>query len=204
MNEEIERSLGTVKEFSDYVRKSRKAYGIAWAVWGIVVLAGFVLMHALLRSIPWYLIVYAGILGTFAVAFIAEGFIAHRTSKRIGKARSWVDINCNRIWLLAILGGICLTFVPLFLVLKGSDPVWLMCAILLGWFVADGIGAGSTGILTGSVGMTLTGVLSILAVIPLAAFFLEYAFLVFGLIMGGGYAITGFADYRAWLRESRE
>jgi hypothetical protein len=205
MFEEIERSLGTVKEFSDYVRESRRAYGIAWAVWGIIVLAGFALMQTILYRVAWYLIAYIGIIGTLGVAFLVEAMISHRVSKRIGRARSWVDVNCDRIWLLAIAGGICFCFIPTIFITEGvSDPVSLMCAILLGWFIADGFGAGATGILTGSKGMALTGLLAILAVVPLSVWLLEYAFLVFGLIMGGGYAITGFVDYEMWLRESRK
>lgn len=205
MFDEVEKSLGTVKEFSDYVRESRRAYGIAWAVWGAIVLAGFALMHALLRSAAWYMIAYPGVMGTLAIAFLAEALISHRVSKKMGRARSWVDINCGRIWALSILGGVCLCFVPTIFITEGvSDPAMLMCAILLGWFVVDGIGAGATGVLTGSIGMILTGVVSILVVIPLAVWLLEYAFLAFGLIMGGGYAVTGFAEYGAWLRESRD
>lgn len=82
----------------------------------------------------------------------------------------------------------------------------LICTILLGWFIADGIGSGVTGIITGSKGSILIGVLLILAVVPLSlsVWLLEYAFLIFGIIMGGGSAIIGFYDYNVWLKEKGE
>lgn len=205
-NEEIERSLTTIKEFSEYVRKSGRAYGIAWAVFGLIILTGFAIMQLLLYRVEWYWIVFLGIFGTLILAFLATGLIIDRIQRKIGKARSWVDVNCGRIWRLAILGGVCLNigissiFVPGIPEIK---EVSVTCYILLGWFVADGMGSSASGVLTGSKGMTITRIMLMVSVIPLALFALEYAFLAFGLIMGAGYIITGLTDHNAWLKGKR-
>ena len=196
-NREIERSLTTIKEFSDYVRESSKAYGLAWVVWGFIVLAGFGLMHLLLYRVDWYWIVYLGIFGTLGTAGLAAGIVTSRIQRKIGKARSWVDVNCSRIWFLSILGGVCLTVeISSISEIYEIEEVQLMCYILLGWFVADGIGASASGMLTGSKGMAIIGIILIASIIPISLYALEYAFLAFGLIMGLGYIASGLADYR--------
>ena len=201
----IKNSIKTVKDFSEYVKRSRRSYGLAWAVWGILVFVGFGLMHLSLYIVPWYLIAYLGILGTFAAAFLAKGFISCKISEKIGRARSWIDVISDRVWLLALLGGVCFCFIP-FIIVNSINTELLMCTILLGWFIADGIGSGVTGIITDSKGAILIGIFSILAVVPLSlsARLLEYAFLIFGIIIGGGNAIIGFYDYNVWLKERGE
>jgi hypothetical protein len=117
-----------------------------------------------------------------------------------------VDVNCGRIWCLAILGGVCLNIGILSIFVPGIPEikeVSVTCYILLGWFVADGMGSSASGVLTGSKGMTITGIMLMVSVIPLALFALEYAFLAFGLIMGTGYIITGLTDHNAWLKGKR-
>ena len=140
------------------------------------------------------------------MAFLTAGLIIDRIQRKIGKARSWVDVNCLRIWHLAVLGGVCLNIGILSIFVSGNPEikeVSVTCYILLGWFVADGIGASVTGVLTGSKGMAITGIVLMVSVIPLAFYALEYAFLVFGLIMGIGYIITGLTDHNAWSKGKR-
>jgi len=205
---EILNSFKTVDAFGEYVKRSRRAYGMCWAAFGLIVFVGFMLMHLLLYRVAWYWIPYLGIIGTFLIAFFVNSFLARGVTSRIGEAKSWMDLYSGRIWSLMILGGICLTTVimPIPFVMEGTlpNPVPLMCYLLLGWFVADGIGIGATGIITGSRGNLIIGILLIVSTIPIALFALEYAFLLFGLICGIGTMISGFSDYRSWLSEAKE
>jgi hypothetical protein len=205
--EEILKSFKTVDAFGEYVQRSRKAYGMCEGAFGLIVFVGFMLMHLLLYRVAWYWIAYLGIIGTFLIAFFVNGFLARGVTSRIGEAKSWMNVYSNRIWSLAILGGVCLTTVTASIpfVMEGalSNPVPLMCYILLGWFVADGIGMGATGIITGSRGNLITGILLIVSAIPIASFALEYAFLLFGLMCGIGCMVSGFSDYRSWLSEAK-
>jgi hypothetical protein len=201
--ERIEKSLETVKEFSEYVRKSQRAYGPSTMALGLVMLAGFVLMQSLLYKVAWYWIVFLGIIGTFVIAFSVMGFISQRIEQKIGKAKTWVNVSISRIWPIVILGGVCLTIVVQIALIGYSEisEVKVMCCILLGWFVVDGIGISASGVLSRSKVETIDGIALIILAIPIALFVLEYAFLAFGLIAGGGMAIAGFLDYRAWQKE---
>lgn len=52
----------------------------------------------------------------FAVAYPAKGFISRRISDKIGRARSWIDVISDMVWLLALLGGVCFCFIPFIIV----------------------------------------------------------------------------------------
>ena len=201
--ERIEKSLETVKEFSEYVRKSQRAYGPSTVALGLVMLAGFVLMHSLLYKVAWQWIVSLGIVGTLVIAFTLQGFVARKIEQKLGKAKTWVSVNISRIWPIVILSGVCLTSLVQITLIGYSEiaEVELMCYIMLGWSVGDGIGISASGVLSRSKAETIDGIALIISVIPIALFALEYAFLAFGLILGGGAVIGGFLDYKAWQKE---
>ena len=200
-SEDIEKSLGTIKEFSEYVKKSERAYGLAWAAFGLIILGGFVIMQLLLHIVEWNWIVF-GIFITLGAAFTGVSVISLRIERKIGKARSWIGVNVNGIWRLAIVGGFCLNLVASITLshISRITDVEMLCYVLLGWFVVVGMGASATGVLTSSKGMTITGIVLMVSIILIALYALEYAFLTFGIILGVGYMVTGFANYGTGLK----